>query len=130
VLTDEILILERRGFPWRWVIPALATLFAGVGAALWLTLRSAHPRGDTARSRSTGGTGLGLAIAKALVEAHSGTLTLRSSVGVGTTATIHLPLITDHPPNRGMRLACPPIAVRGWPGGQHRSLGRESPDSG
>ncbi|MBX6772484.1 MAG: hypothetical protein IRY83_12210 [Chloroflexi bacterium] len=87
-------------------------------------------RGDTARSRSTGGTGLGLAIAKALVEAHGGTLTLRSSVGIGTTATIHLPLITDHPPNRGMRLACPLVAVRGWPWVRLRSSGRESPDSG
>ncbi|MBX6770759.1 MAG: HlyD family efflux transporter periplasmic adaptor subunit [Chloroflexi bacterium] len=43
MLTDEILILERRGFPWRWVIPALATLLlASVGAAVWLALRSAH----------------------------------------------------------------------------------------
>jgi len=39
-----------------------------------------------------GGTGLGLPIARRIVEAHGGTLMLASSVGLGTTATIDLPL--------------------------------------
>jgi signal transduction histidine kinase len=43
-------------------------------------------------STSEGGTGLGLPIARRIVEAHGGTLVLASSVGLGTTATIDLPL--------------------------------------
>ena len=43
-----------------------------------------------------GGTGLGLASARAIVTAHGGTLALTSVEGVGTTATVRLPL--DPPP--------------------------------
>lgn len=36
-------------------------------------------------------TGMGLAVAKRIVEAHGGTLTIRSAVARGTTAIVHLP---------------------------------------
>ncbi|MEE9195668.1 MAG: ATP-binding protein [Alphaproteobacteria bacterium] len=37
------------------------------------------------------GTGLGLPLTKSLVEAHGGTLTLESSIGVGTTIKVRFP---------------------------------------
>jgi len=49
-------------------------------------------RVDRARSRDSGGTGLGLAIVKHLVEAHSGTVEVESTIGVGTLIRICLPL--------------------------------------
>jgi signal transduction histidine kinase len=47
-------------------------------------------RGDSARSRDGGESGLGLAIAKAIIEAHGGTISVDSTPGAGTTFTIAL----------------------------------------
>ena len=49
-------------------------------------------RVDDARSRESGGTGLGLAIVKHIIERHRGSLDIRSTVGVGTSVTVHLPI--------------------------------------
>jgi two-component system, OmpR family, phosphate regulon sensor histidine kinase PhoR len=49
-------------------------------------------RVDKARSRKLGGTGLGLAIVKHIVQAHQGHVTVKSTAGVGSVFTIHLPL--------------------------------------
>ncbi len=46
---------------------------------------------DQSRSRERGGSGLGLAIARAIVEAHGGTIRAESDLGLGATFTIELP---------------------------------------
>ncbi|GAC1381423.1 MAG: ATP-binding protein [Ktedonobacteraceae bacterium] len=50
-------------------------------------------RADPARSRAKGGSGLGLAIVDWVVRAHTGSITVRSQLGQGSTFTVTLPLV-------------------------------------
>jgi signal transduction histidine kinase len=55
-------------------------------------------RVDSNRSRSSGGSGLGLAIAKAIVEAHKGSIEVQSQLGKGSNFIVRLPVLsTDEP---------------------------------
>lgn len=67
-------------------------------------------RADNARDREHGGAGIGLAIARALVEAHGGTISAASAgPGAGSTFTVELPIAPsryrDAPNGAGNRLS-------------------------
>ena len=51
-------------------------------------------RVDKARSRAAGGTGLGLSLVRHATERHGGTVTLDSTVGVGSTFRVELPIVS------------------------------------
>jgi heavy metal sensor kinase len=51
-------------------------------------------RVDKSRSRAQGGTGLGLAICRYIAEAHGGKIEVESKVGVGSTFSVWLPLLS------------------------------------
>ncbi len=52
-------------------------------------------RVDKARSRKLGGTGLGLSIVKHIVQAHGGSVTVKSALGKGATFEITLPPVNE-----------------------------------
>lgn len=54
-----------------------------------------YPPRDDQRTPTAGGSGLGLSIARAIIEAHGGRISVRSTVGGGTTFSIALPIASD-----------------------------------
>jgi len=48
-------------------------------------------RSDESSDKNTGGTGIGLTIVKAIVEAHSGTINVKSILGEGSTFVLMFP---------------------------------------
>ena len=48
-------------------------------------------RVDQARTRGEGGSGLGLSIVKQIIEAHGGSVSVKSNIGMGTVMTLTLP---------------------------------------
>ena len=70
----------------------------GIDPAVADELFERFSRADRSRARQTGGTGLGLSIGKAIVDAHGGTLTVRSAPG-DTTFEMRLPARPAGPPS-------------------------------
>jgi len=68
----------------------------GIDPAVAGELFERFARGDRSRTRNTGGTGLGLSIARAIVEAHGGTISVESAPG-DTTFTVRLPARPEDP---------------------------------
>lgn len=52
-------------------------------------------RVDKGRSRNSGGTGLGLSIVRYLVQNMGGTISVKSTLGLGSTFTVHLPRVVE-----------------------------------
>lgn len=48
-------------------------------------------RVDRSRSKGTGGYGLGLSLCKTIMEAHGGTITIKSDTDIGTTVKLYIP---------------------------------------
>ena len=63
----------------------------GIDPAIADELFERFSRADRSRARKTGGTGLGLSIARAIVEAHHGSIAAESVPG-DTTFTVRLPV--------------------------------------
>jgi|GEM_PF-2701596 len=59
---------------------------------------SRFAQADSSDTRAKGGTGLGLSITKAIVERHHGTISYQSSIGLGTTFYVSLPLLAKPTP--------------------------------
>ena len=87
---DEIRLAARR----RGDQIAIAVVDSGSGmpADRLATIFERFARLDEGRSRDRGGLGLGLAIVKAIVQAHGGTVQVKSAVGAGSAFEILLPL--------------------------------------
>ena len=68
----------------------------GIAPALQTELFERFSRGDTSRARQTGGSGLGLSIARAIVDAHHGSISMRSVPG-DTVFEVRLPAKPGYP---------------------------------
>jgi len=77
-----------------WVVLTVADHGPGIPREHLPRVTERFYRVDPARSRESGGTGLGLAIVKHIIERHRGALDLRSTVGVGTSVSVRLPIAT------------------------------------
>jgi two-component system, OmpR family, phosphate regulon sensor histidine kinase PhoR len=76
----------------RWLRFSVVDQGQGIAAEHLPHLTRRFYRTDPGRSRASGGTGLGLAIVKHIAERHKGQLDITSTVGVGTTVEIKLPI--------------------------------------
>jgi two-component system phosphate regulon sensor histidine kinase PhoR len=80
---------ERTG---PWLVLAVTDYGPGISREHLPRVTERFYRVDPARSRESGGTGLGLAIVKHIIERHRGSLEMRSTVGVGTSVVVRLPV--------------------------------------
>jgi signal transduction histidine kinase len=71
----------------------LSVTDSGIGISPTDAQRIFEPFRRTGASRETApGVGLGLSVARRIVEAHGGRIEVKSTVGLGSTFRVHLPL--------------------------------------
>ncbi len=80
---------ERSG---RWMTVTVTDHGPGIAREHLPRITERFYRVDAARSRESGGTGLGLAIVKHIVERHRGSLEIKSTIGIGTSVAVRLPV--------------------------------------
>lgn len=91
---DKRFSIKKLHQPKSWVIQIEVTdTGPGIEPALQKKVFDPFIQGDQTLSRSYGGTGLGLSICRQLAKMMNGTLTLKSTIGVGSTFTFTLPLL-------------------------------------
>jgi two-component system phosphate regulon sensor histidine kinase PhoR len=83
------IVAERSG---GWVLVSVTDHGPGIPREHLPRVTERFYRVDAARSRESGGTGLGLAIVKHIIERHRGSLDIKSTVGVGTSVAVRLPV--------------------------------------
>ena len=104
---------ERTGTGWL----SLDVEDTGIGIASQHLDRIFDPfaQADASTTRRFGGTGLGTTITRQLAELMGGTISVRSTVGVGTTFTVRLPLPEGQPapaqPTALPGVALPPLRI-------------------
>lgn len=88
---SAIEITARRGG--HWLVLSVVDHGPGIAREHLPRLTERFYRADAARSRESGGTGLGLAIVKHIIERHRGSLEIKSTVGLGTSVIVRLPIV-------------------------------------
>ncbi|GAB3355219.1 MULTISPECIES: phosphate regulon sensor histidine kinase PhoR [Giesbergeria] len=90
---------------WHWqadgsAVFAVRDTGPGIDAVHIPRLTERFYRVDRSRSRETGGTGLGLAIVKHVLQRHDARLDIQSTLGQGSTFSVHFPANRVRPPTK------------------------------
>ncbi|MBI1360903.1 MAG: histidine kinase, partial [Alphaproteobacteria bacterium] len=81
----------------NWLVIRVADNGCGIPEADLPRLGQPFEQAQAPEGRNSQGTGLGLALTKSFAEMHGGYLSIESSVGVGTTVSIYLPIPAEAP---------------------------------